>query len=205
MAKRQAVPSRRDGRSKKRPGVDEQRRLISEGAAELFAERGSRAVSIAQICGHVGVSRPTFYRCFDDKDALVAQLYREAVRGPVELNMLSLLREGGDVRRTRESLEKLADAIFENATYAELVFVESSDPSSPAYAIVQKAFDDAAKEVEAWYAERELPAPSRTLLKATMVASQWIVHDAIRRKLTSKARQQAKQALWELASRVFRA
>ncbi len=194
----------RDGRSKSRPGVDEQRRLIQKGAAELFAERGSRSVSIAQICDHVGVSRPTFYRCFADKDALVEQLYRDAVRGPVELNMLSLLREGGDVEGTRAGLEKLADEIFANATDAELVFVESGDPTSPAYQIVQRAFDGAAREIEAWYVRRDLCAPSRPLLKATMVAAQWIVHDAITRGLTPKARREAKTALWELVSRVFR-
>ncbi|MEZ4369436.1 MAG: TetR/AcrR family transcriptional regulator [Polyangiaceae bacterium] len=194
---------RRDGRSKSRPGVDEQRRVILEGAAELFAVSGSRAVSIAQICDHVGVSRPTFYRCFPDKDALVEQLYQEAVRGPVELNMLSLLR-GGEVGGTREGLEKLADDIFANAQLAQLVFVESSDPSSPAYAIVQRSFAATAKEIEAWYCEHGRSAPSRTLLKATMVAAQWIVHDAITRGLSPKNRREAKAALWELASRVFR-
>ncbi|MCB9585104.1 MAG: TetR/AcrR family transcriptional regulator [Polyangiaceae bacterium] len=193
----------RDGRSKSRPGVDEQRRLILEGAAELFAVSGSRGVSIAQICEHVEVSRPTFYRCFADKEALVEQLYQQAVRGPVELNMLSLLRRG-QMGGTREGLEKLADEIFANAKLAQLVFVESADPSSPAYAIVQRSFDDAAKEVEAWYCERGLTAPSRTLLKATMVAAQWIVHDAITRGLSPKNKRDAKAALWELTSRVFR-
>lgn len=194
----------RDGRSKSRPGVDEQRRLILEGAASLFAERGSRAVSIAQICDHVGVSRPTFYRCFADKDQLVDELYQLAVGGPVELNMLSLLRRGGDVDGTREGLETLADDIFAHGTLAKLIFVESADPSSPAYGIVQRSFDATAKEIEDWYCQRKLVAPSRTLLKATMVAAQWIVHDAITRGLSPKNKREAKAALWELASRVFR-
>lgn len=193
----------RDGRSKSRPGVDEQRRVILEGAAELFAVSGSRGVSIAQICEHVSISRPTFYRCFSDKDALVEELYQQAVRGPVELNMLSLLR-AGEVGGTREGLEKLADEIFANAKLAQLVFVESSDPSSPAYAIVQRSFDAAAKEIEAWYRGHKQQAPSRTLLKATMIAAQWIVHDAITRGLSPKIEREAKVALWELASRVFR-
>ncbi len=73
-----------DGRSKKRPGVEEQSAIVTKAAVTLFAENGVRGVSIAQICAQAEVSRPTFYRCFEDKDALVSRIYEESVNAYVE-------------------------------------------------------------------------------------------------------------------------
>ena len=108
-----------DGRAKRRPGVDAQRRHLLDTAIVLFAERGSRQVSINDLCAAAEVSRPTFYRCFTDKDGLVEALYREAVMGPIESIVLSSLttraREPGWLRRAND---EMLDAIFAEAPAA---------------------------------------------------------------------------------------
>lgn len=192
--------SNSDGRSKKRPGIETQHRCIIDAAVDLIAEQGSRAVSISQICDAARVSRPTFYKCFKDKHALIKALYEEAVYQPVEAIMFTAL---SSENRSRQSMEdalcRLFDAIFEHHRIAELVFIESSDPLSPGYIIVDQAFDHVADTVIKSLAKSKRPKPSRVLLKAMMVASQWIAHDAIRKGLTTRSRREAKEAACQLA------
>lgn len=188
-----------DGRSKKRPGLEEQRRSILEAAVELFRQHGSRAVSISQICQQADISRPTFYRCFPDKDALVRALYDTAVSQPVQAFMLEgLAGADSDAGKVKHALEQLFDAIFDNAGFAELVFMESNDPSSPAYVIVDQAFSGLAEAMAKGIQRRGGKQPSLVFLKALMAANQWIVHDAIRKGLDEATREEAKAAAWEL-------
>jgi len=51
-----AAEEKIDGRSRRRPGVDQQRESIRRTAVSLFAEAGTRNVSIAQICAAAEVS-----------------------------------------------------------------------------------------------------------------------------------------------------
>ncbi|MEO1266953.1 MAG: TetR/AcrR family transcriptional regulator [Myxococcota bacterium] len=191
------------GEKRRRPGVEEQRRIILETAVRLFVQEGIHAVGVSKICTVAKVSRPTFYRCFDDKDALVARLYAQAVDNHVQLNLAAVLREGLSRHDMRVELDAMLDRIFERPAMAAFLFVESSRLQSPAYRIVQDAFDSAAQRLETWYQERNLTPPPRTTIKATMVACQWIVHDAIRGGLTPKSRAEARHAMWDLVWRVF--
>ena len=50
------------------------RRALLETARRLFVEQGTQAVSVSGICKAADISRPTFYRCFPDKAALVEYL-----------------------------------------------------------------------------------------------------------------------------------
>ena len=190
--------------TKRRPGVDEQRRIIEEAAVRLFVEQGSSAAGVSSICAAAGVSRPTFYRCFDDKDALIARIYDSAVNDHVQVNLAAVLKEGLSPADMRIELDVMVDRILERPAMAAFLFVESSDQRSPAHRIVLGAFDDAARRIEAWYHDRGLAPPMRTTLKATMVACQWIVHDATQDELTPKRRAETRSAMWDLVRRVFR-
>ena len=193
-----------DGRSKKRPGLEEQKSLITRAAVELFIEQGSRSVSIAQICNHAKVSRPTFYRCFKDKEELLYNLYQYSVNDHVEK---ILLRANTSKQKNSDwlhaALDELLEAIFENAQWVKLVFMESSDPHSPASSIVEDAFDHASDVMEKTMKKDKAGLPSRTVLKALMAAYQWIVHDAIKKGVTDEAKMEAKRAAWELTQRAL--
>lgn len=187
-----------DGRRKKRPGVEVQREHVLAAAVDLFVVHGSGAVSISQICERAGVSRPTFYRCFPNKEALIDSIYESAVQGPVRAVLAELPGRVVDREWTREVISRVLDAIFARARLAELIYVESRDPASPAAAIVDAAYEEAANVLEAWLLARGAARPSRLVLKALMAASQWIAHDAIRAGLTADARAAAKLATLQL-------
>ena len=193
----------RDGRSRRRPGVDEQRRILTQAATRLFVERGVAAVSISQVCAVAGVSRPTFYRCFEDKEALVAHIYQIAVSTHIQVNLAAVLQEGQTATETQRELDAMIERILERPQMAAFLFQESADDTSPAYAIINATFEEATTRIESWYRERSVSPPARIAVKATMAACQWIVHDAIRKGATSEARADAKQAMWELVRAVF--
>lgn len=194
---------RRDGRSKKRPGREAQRQFIVDAAVRLFAEQGTGTVSIQDICAAADVSRPTFYRCFDNKDALVAYLYQVAVRDPMRLNLAAVLDQAADADAVQRALHTMVDRIFAHPELAAFLFVESADQSSAAHAIVNEAFDEATDRLHLWYRDRGATPPSRTAIRGAMAACQWIAHDAIRRGLDDDVRDDAKAAMWELMHALF--
>ncbi len=185
-----------DGRSKKRPGVEEQSAIITQAAVSLFAEQGVRAVSVAQVCARADVSRPTFYRCFEDKDALVSRIYEESVNHFVETFLAGARLR--DSEKLKHQLDELLESIFDRSELAQLVFRESSDPDSPAARIIDEAFEHAA-DVMTQGGDKH----SRVYLKSVMAAVQWIVQDAIRKGLTESNRAEAKSAAFHLVSRVL--
>lgn len=189
-----------DGRSKKRPGVEEQKAIIIDSAIGLFIEQGTQNTSIAQICASADVSKPTFYRCFKDKDELVSTLYQDAINTHVEKLMGFTIHESMTGKESlNTALDELFDRIFEHAKLAQLLLREYSDPSSPASQIIDSTFEHIAKTMEQSF-RQNAAHPSRTFLKAMMAAFQWLVHDAIKAGLTPKKKKEAKQAAHELAA-----
>ena len=189
-----------DGRSRKRPGIEAQRERILKASVELFCQRGSRAVSISELCVAAEVSRPTFYKCFEDKSALIHALYEDAVNQPVEAVMLAALNADSIHRQSIEdALGQLIDSIFDHAGVAALVFAESGDPESPASTIIDNAFDRIATAMQNSISKGTGKKPSKVFLKSMMAACQWIVHDSIRKGLTAKNRCEAKAAVYEIA------
>src|SRR6478736_4561241 len=50
------------------------REQILQAAAQLFAERGARAVGVDDVGAAVGVTGPAIYRHFASKDAMLAEM-----------------------------------------------------------------------------------------------------------------------------------
>src|SRR5690348_7958556 len=55
-------------------GRPSRREQILRAAAQLFAERGSRAVGVDDVGAAVGVTGPAIYRHFASKDAMLAEM-----------------------------------------------------------------------------------------------------------------------------------
>ncbi len=191
-----------DGRRKPRPGPEEQARTIVNAAVALFLEHGVRSVSIMQICDRADVSRSTFYRSFDGMDALLQHIYQVSVFAPVELFMQANLAQPAiSPEQLKQTLDEMYEAIFAQGDYAELVFREANDPNSPAFAVVNAAFDQIVKALQ-----KNLPPVSGSgnkkvdaiFLKSLLNANQWIAHDTIRKGLTPANKQAAREAAWQL-------
>ncbi len=193
-----------DGRKKKRPGVDEQKEIVTRAAIELFIQKGTKSVSLGQICDHAGVSRPTFYRCFKDKDELVTLLYQRSINSHVE----ALLQFAGqnDFKQPgwlEMGIDAMFDAIFEEAELARLVFIEQSDPSSPIAQTIDETFDKLAEQLLVAFSKNEQVPQSKSYFKAAMFSYQWLVQDAIKSGLSDADRKNAKEAAYALSQRVF--
>ena len=190
-----------DGRKKKRPGIEEQTEIIMEAAIQLFIEQGANNTSIAQICARADVSKPTFYRCFTDKDALISQLYQKAIDRHV-LSLLKLtLPESKDGQIQLDSaLDALFDALFKESALVQLLIREYNDPSSPASQIIDNTFERIAKDMLKSIRKHTDNPPSKTFLKAMMAAFQWLAYDAIKAGLAPNQVKRAKQAAHELAA-----
>jgi AcrR family transcriptional regulator len=62
---------------------------VFETARELFYRRGIRAVGIDEIVAEAGVTKPSLYRAFASKDALVAACLEESAKeGRIELDAI---------------------------------------------------------------------------------------------------------------------
>jgi AcrR family transcriptional regulator len=85
------APSRPgDGRPRRgRPLVDDKRRRILDAALREFAARGYHGTSVPEVAQAAGVGVGTLYRYFEDKSALVNEVYRDA-----KLRLKSALLDG---------------------------------------------------------------------------------------------------------------
>lgn len=167
------------GRARKRPGVEEQRKVILDAAVALFAARGTSATSVSDICKRAGVSRDTYYRCFSDKAALIRQLYQTSVNEHMEAVIGATDLAYDDPDWLHKVCDQTIDSILEQRRVAQFLFVESADSNSVAYQVIHTAYDRVARRMQRWCKARYGQAPSREYFKALLVAAQWLVHDAI--------------------------
>jgi AcrR family transcriptional regulator len=65
-------------RGRGRPLVDDKRRIILDAALTAFAERGYHGTAVPEVAEAAGVGTGTLYRYFENKEALVNEVYRDA-------------------------------------------------------------------------------------------------------------------------------
>lgn len=188
---------------KKRPGPEEQRKIILEAAVEQFSARGCNLPSVSDICKQAGVSRDTFYRCFSDKDALISELYQTAVNDHIELVLGSWDLDYSNQQWLHAVCDKTIDAILAQHKVAQFLFVESADPHSQAYRVIHRAYGKAVVRMRNWSRKRYGKAPSREFLVSLLVATQWLVHNAILKGMSKPEVAKAKQAAEDLFFAAF--
>jgi AcrR family transcriptional regulator len=67
-----------DKRRRGRPLVDDKRRRILDAALTTFAARGYHGTAVPEVADAAGVGTGTLYRYFENKEALVNEVYRDA-------------------------------------------------------------------------------------------------------------------------------
>ncbi len=188
---------------KKRPGMEEQRRLILAAAVDLLSIHGSSGVSVSDICKGAGVSRDTYYRCFADKGSLIDELYQTSVNDHIETVLGAWDLDYDNPAWLHRVFDQTIDAILERHKVAQLLFVESADPNSHAYRVIHRAFDKAARRMQRWCREAYGRSPSREFLVALLVAAQWLVHNAIVSGMKKRDIDKAKAASEQLFHAAF--
>ncbi len=187
-----------------RPGIEQQRAKVLEAAVELFSADGTAAVSISAICKRAGVSRDTYYRCFANKDTLIEHLYQTTVSEHMLTGLGSSDLHYDNPEWIHEVVEATVDAILAQHKVAQFVFVESTNPNSRAYEVIDAAFDHVARLMQTWCLDNYGSSPTRGCFKGVLVGSQWLVQHAIVTGMADKEIRVAKKSIEQLFAATFR-
>ncbi len=190
--------SKATGKVRNRPGIEKQREVIVQAAVALFASKGSSATSVSDICKAAEVSRDTYYRCFSDKDSLISHLYESSVNEHVLAVLNPDFMDYGDEDWVSRVSEQTVDAILEQSTVAQFLYLESADPNSTAHRLVNDAYDKAALRMQEWAMQQFGHAPAIEYFKSLLFATQWLVHNAILSGMTEPQVRIAKQSVKQL-------
>lgn len=96
------------------------RTRILQGAATVFADMGVRATSVEDILKAAGVSRRTFYKAYDSKEAVMVELYRMGTDSLLGACMIAVSEGKTPLERIRGCI----DAHLRSARhFGRLVFV----------------------------------------------------------------------------------
>jgi AcrR family transcriptional regulator len=190
--------SKAKGKARNRPGIEKQREIIVQAAVTLFANRGSSATSVSDICKAADVSRDTYYRCFSDKDTLISHLYESSVNEHVLAVLNPDFMDYEDEDWVSQVSEQTVDAILERATVAQFLYLESADPNSTAHRLINDAYDIAALRMQQWAEQKFGHAPALEYFKSLLFATQWLVHNAILAGMTEPQVRIAKQSVKQL-------
>jgi AcrR family transcriptional regulator len=98
MARPRALP-RGPHRLAREEVLASQRGRLLDAMAEVVAERGYGATTVADVIEHAGVSRRTFYEHFADKEACFLAAYDTGVE-----ILMATMREGDPIRAYLETL-----------------------------------------------------------------------------------------------------
>ncbi len=90
----------------------ERRQSLADAGWALAVEGGPRAVTIEAVVGRLGISRPIYYRHFDDRTALLVAIFERYADELVRVNERVLLRDGGSIDDLiRESVTTYFDLV----------------------------------------------------------------------------------------------
>jgi AcrR family transcriptional regulator len=124
-------------------------RILQDGW-ELFQQKGYRGVSVDEICQKCGITKPTLYYYFKDKENLFVEVLLQRLHGFREVTE----RNG----RLDQRLELIAVTMFDSfkTNYSHLVHDLEHIKQQDNVARVRKAFDD------------ELFSPITTLMQSAI-------------------------------------
>lgn len=161
---------RRTTRPRARPGLDAQRRRLLEATWRVLGRRGLEDATVEDVLQEAGVSRQTFYRCFESLDAAF-----RAVRAELERELkdaVTATLAGADAPDAW--LRRVLDAVFEAARRAgpALAAVEREEtrPGSPFQGARARRQAALADLVLAWFRARHGLDADRWKVRAVLLA-----------------------------------
>ncbi|MEL6491629.1 MAG: TetR/AcrR family transcriptional regulator [Cyanobacteria bacterium J06621_3] len=87
---------------------------ILKGALEVFSEHGYAAASMERIAKTAGVSKPTLYKYFQDKEGLFLALVRQMTASNQSRLSMLIVQSGDDMPPPREILKKIATFVIDD-------------------------------------------------------------------------------------------
>lgn len=174
------------------PATSSRQRLI-ESAAALFTTHGFQAVGLDQIIGVVGVTKTTFYKHFESKDALILAVL--AFQHEVEMQRLTddLQNLAGDDPRAQIlAIFDVLDQWFAQSDFGGCMFLNAATEFPQATDPIHIAAEAHGKALVALVRERAIAAGANAV-NADRFAAQIMVliSGAIIMRQTSHARDAA--------------
>ena len=109
--------------------LDEQRARLVAAAAELLAEEGYGACSVATVAARAGIAAGTVYRHFDSKADLVAEVFRSVVSREVAAVRAAVDAEHDVASRVAAVVETFAGRALKSPRLAYALLTEPVDPA----------------------------------------------------------------------------
>lgn len=189
---------------KSRPGIEVQRQDILKAAVVIFGQLGTAGASVSAICKRSGVSRDTFYRCYDNKEQLIDLLYQRSVSDTMLEATADPEADFSSEEWLADTVNQLVDDIIAQHEIARFIFIESADPSTHAYKVIHSAFNRVALRMQQWCRMHYGEAPSRQCFTGLLSAAQWLVHGAIVDGMKPATIKRTKRSIQELFLATFR-
>ncbi|MDT4939531.1 MAG: hypothetical protein QOG80_3202 [Pseudonocardiales bacterium] len=108
--------------------LDAQRATLAAATAELLAEQGYAACSIAAVASRAGVAAGTVYRHFDSKTDLVAEVFRTVVGREVAAVRAAVEAEHAVDGRMAALVQTFAGRALKSPRLAYALLTEPVDP-----------------------------------------------------------------------------
>jgi AcrR family transcriptional regulator len=153
--------------------LDAQRAAILTAAAELLAEQGYAACSMAGVAARAGIAAGTVYKHFANKAELVAELFRSVVTREVDAVRAAADSAHTATDRTTAVIETFAGRALKSPRRAYALLAEPVDPVVDELRLdFRHAFRDViAEAIDRGVQSGELPPQNASVVAAALVGA----------------------------------
>jgi AcrR family transcriptional regulator len=161
--------------------ADAQRERVLRASVEIFSRRGFRATSMNEIAAGVGLSKPTLYHYFRNKEELLVLIYRDVLDDSLRMAQETLAAAATPLDAVRDLVVSRVVYTCENQELLKICF-EEEDELRPdlAESLLERrrAFEDMLNGVVlehlAEHPEVRLPVPPKIFVNTCLGAVNWI-------------------------------
>jgi TetR/AcrR family transcriptional regulator, cholesterol catabolism regulator len=146
----------------------EQRRRVLEASVDIFSKRGYRATSMNEIAAEVGLSKPTLYHYFRNKEDILVQLYEDVMEQSVGSARAIMAAASDSYEGLRQLIAYRVRYTCENQAIHKVFFEEEDElPPELLRTVVEqrRQFEDVLKSA----VKRHLTSTGQTLATSTTV------------------------------------
>lgn len=160
--------------------ADAVRARITSTSAEIFSRRGFRATSMNEIAGAVGLSKPTLYHYFRNKEELLVRIYSDVLDESLALAEATVGTAADPLQAIHDLIASRVVYTCEHRTLLTVFFQEENElPPELAEQLLrrrrafEKLFADALNRYLTEHPEVRLPMAPKVYVNTCLGAVNW--------------------------------